>query len=286
MPTDIHSIECGDASLHPVILVLDSGIGGLSVCQSILERTPAVRQVYVADDAYFPYGTMPEEALIERLVALCSQLIPAYQPALVVLACNTVSTLLLPELRSRFQVPFVGVVPAIKPAAEQSRSRHIGLLATPATIKRPYTDELIRAFAADCVVTRVGSAELVKEAEKMLRGETVCMDTLKEQLAPFAAHPELDTVVLGCTHFPFLQPQLAQCLPGRQWVDSGQAIARRVEYLLSEAGLPATADEWMRTSVVPDISHRICFSGTLPNNQAFHSYLNKLGFLAPQNPPV
>lgn len=272
----------------PVILVLDSGIGGLSVCRSILSLSPEVRQVYVADDAYFPYGTMTEETLIARLVGLCEQLIPLYQPALVVLACNTVSTLLLPELRSRFSVPFVGVVPAIKPAAELSLTRHIGLLATPATIIRPYTDELVNSFAADCRVTRVGTRELVEEAEKLFRGEPVSQRKIQEVIAPLARHPDLDTVVLGCTHFPFLKSYLSECLPGKQWVDSGQAIARRVQYLLHEKGFKqasqdtviAAGNEHLSSGhgATDHVLHRLCFSGTLPGHTAFETYLQELGF--------
>ena len=257
-------------SAHPVILVLDSGVGGLSVCRSIHTLCPEIRQVYVADDAFFPYGTKSEQELMARLIELCTRLIPVYQPELVVLACNTVSTLVLPELRGRFSVPFVGVVPAIKPAAQLSESKHIGLLATPATIGRPYIDQLIEEFASECVVTRVGSRELVFEAEKLFRGETTDDEDIKRVLAPFMSRPDLDTVVLGCTHFPLLQSQLEQCLPGIQWVDSGAAIARRVQSLLHE--------RLSKEDIHPGPQHQVCFSAKLPEQSSFINYLHQLGF--------
>lgn len=254
--------------------MLDSGVGGLSVCQSILKKNPAVRLVYVADDAHFPYGVMPEDELLQRLLELCEALIPRYQPVMVVLACNTVSTLVLPALRARFSVPFVGVVPAIKPAASLSESRHIGLLATPATVSRPYTDQLIQDFAADCRVLRVGSKELVFEAEKRFRGEEVDVGILRQAIQPFIDEPDLDTVVLGCTHFPFLRDELESILPSVTWVDSGEAIARRVCQLLSEGGQSA--------SNIRPVIHNLLFTGIISTSNEFESYLNSLG-VSPSN---
>src|SRR5690606_22891926 len=151
-------------------------------------------------------------------------------PKLAVVACNTASTVALPRLRSQFALPIVGVVPAIKPAARLSANRIIRLLATPGTVARPYTQKLIDQFAADCEVIRVGSSELVEQAERKLRGEPVDLDLLRRIMAPII-EGGADTVVLGCTHFPLLQQEL-QLAAGRplQWVDSGAAIARRVKH--------------------------------------------------------
>ncbi len=215
------------------ILVIDSGVGGLSVCQAILEQLPALQIIYYADGAFYPYGLLPEAQLSERLHQIVSGMLALHQPALVVLACNTVSTLLLPELRARFEIPFVGVVPAIKPAAAMSVTKQIGLLATPATVNRPYTDQLIRDYAQDCQVIKVGSSELVHEAEKLLRGEALSEERIQQILEPFGG-ARIDTLVLGCTHFPLLRQQLSAQLAGVNLVDSGKAIANRVSHLLAD----------------------------------------------------
>jgi len=266
------------------ILVIDSGVGGLSVCQSILAQQPQLRIIYFADSAYFPYGLLPEEQLSERLQQIVSGMLALHQPKLVVLACNTVSTLVLPELRARYDIPFVGVVPAIKPAASLSISKRIGLLATPATVNRPYTGQLIQDYAQDCEVIKVGSSELVHEAEKLLAGQSVSMDVLSAVLKPFKGeHGRIlvDTVVLGCTHFPLLKTQLSELLPGVAWVDSGQAIANRVSHLL--AAMPERAFSENTPSattghVNADITHQVYFSSPITAQQrALGSTLKQLG---------
>jgi len=187
-----------------------------------------------------------------------------------VLACNTISTLLLPELRACFDVPFVGVVPAIKPAARLSKTKRVGLLATPGTVKRPYTDQLIEDYASDCEVVRVGSSELVTQAENLLSGRDVSEVLLASILAPFEVQTPVDTVVLGCTHFPLLRGQLSKVLPGVIWVDSGEAIAKRVITLLASYEIPST--------VGPEgNSHQLYFSGTKPDSAIFSQALIGLG---------
>ncbi len=259
------------------ILVLDSGMGGLSVCQSLLQTELALRLIYFADDALFPYGLLTEEALTKRLLEIVEQMLTLHQPELVVLACNTVSTLVLPQLRSRFDVPFVGVVPAIKPAAALSKTRSIGLLATPATVKRPYIDTLINDFAKDCRVVRVGNNDLVVQAERKMAGKEVCLSTLREALEPFQnlafSGPAIDTVVLGCTHFPLLKEELQVIMSGVNWVDSGEAIARRVTSLLAEkrAAGKGRLDKRVAT-------HQLYFSYALPDEAKLKPLLKKLGF--------
>lgn len=268
---NVESLSAAHAHLSsassPTILVLDSGVGGLSVCQSILVLMPAVRVVYLADDAHFPYGLLSSEDLTERLVQLTERMLSEHQPSLVVLACNTVSTLLLPTLRERFDVPFVGVVPAIKPAAELSKTRVIGLLATPATVLRPYTDELIRSFAPDCKVLKLGSRELVVMAENYLLGEDVSLDDLEQSIAPLVAEEQLDVVVLGCTHFPLLRGQLEALLPKAILIDSGAAIARRVQHLLGS----------LSENTASEPSHLIYFTRTIPSQEGFVDHLRALG---------
>lgn len=254
------------------ILVLDSGVGGLSICRSILKLCPQLHIRYVADDSAFPYGTKDDRFLIERLSELIAQCHERFSFDLVILACNTASTLVLPSLRERFDVPFVGVVPAIKPAAMQTKTKAIGLLATPGTVSREYTDALIRDFAADCSVLKVGSNALVEQAERLLFGEGVDQDALRGALDPFMDSFEaIDTIVLGCTHFPFLQEHLALIMPGVDWVDSGDAIARRVQSLLKD-DLKPSGDE-----AVSAEKHQVLFTGVAPESSHFRSVLDDIG---------
>lgn len=216
----------------PTILVFDSGVGGLSIANTIRALLPTVPLHYLADNAAFPYGTKTETELLARVMKVMQVAIQRYQPTLIVVACNTASTLVLPALREAFNLPFVGVVPAIKPAAKQSETKTIGLLATRATIQRTYTDELIKEFANDCEVIKVGCSVLVELAEAKLRGKNPSLTVLNERLKALQA-PRIDTVVLACTHFPLLLPELQTVLPHiKYWVDSGKAIAERVKFLL------------------------------------------------------
>ena len=189
-------------------LVFDSGLGGLTVFARIAEARPDLELVYAADDAFFPYGALGEAALVERVGAVMDDLIARTAPDVVVIACNTASTLVLPPLRAAYpQLPFVGTVPAIKPAAEASKSRMISVLATPGTVARDYTRALVRDFAAGCEVTLVGAPNLAGLAERRLRGEPVAdADVAREIAACFVARAgrRTDQVVLACTHFPLL----------------------------------------------------------------------------------
>lgn len=220
----------------PRILVFDSGVGGLSIAACLHAAMPGLRLSYLADTAAFPYGSQPEATVVDRCVGLVSELMATDPADLVVVACNTASTVVLPTLRKRIGVPVVGVVPAIKPAAALSENRRLGILATPATIRRPYTDDLIRQFASDCTITRVGHHGLVTWAENKVAGHAVPLTALAEAVQPLA-EAAVDTVVLGCTHYPLIRDELRQVLPAvKHWVDSGEAIARRVAFLLQEAG--------------------------------------------------
>jgi glutamate racemase len=226
---------------NPRILIFDSGVGGLSIVREIQRRRPGCDLIYASDNAAFPYGTKGEAELVSRVDQVLHRLLAHYPADILVLACNTASTLTLPHVRRHFSQPVVGVVPAIKPAAAVSRSRVIGLMATPATVERPYTLQLIRDYAADCTVIPVGNAELVQLAEAKLRGFAPDLERLKAITAPFNGHRDgakLDTVVLACTHFPLLRDELAQCLgPSIALVDSGEAIARRVDYWVDTMAL-------------------------------------------------
>ena len=218
------------------ILIFDSGIGGLSVLSAIRVALPDARFVYVADDAAFPYGDWKEAALRDHIVALMGDLIAEHHPAAAVIACNTASTLVLPPLREHFTVPFVGTVPAIKPAAEQTRSGVVAVLATPGTMKRDYTRDLIRSFAGAVHVRLVGAPALAAEAEALMRGEPIDRALIAEQIAPCFVEIDgrrTDIVVLACTHYPFLAGTLAELAPWPvTWLDPAPAIARRVVAVL------------------------------------------------------
>ena len=213
------------------ILFFDSGVGGLSVLgptRALLRHAPIV---YAADSAGFPYGTKSEAELAARIPALLRRLVDRFEPRLVVIACNTASTIALDLARAALHIPVVGTVPAIKPAAERSKSRVIGVLGTEATVRQPYVDNLAAQFASDCKLVRHGSAELVALAEAKLGGETVDQEQVAAAVRPLADTEGLDTVVLACTHFPLLADELATALPGVAFVDGGAGIARRIAFL-------------------------------------------------------
>ncbi|HXT07353.1 MAG TPA: glutamate racemase [Roseiarcus sp.] len=225
----------------PRILVFDSGLGGLTVFAPISAARPDAELTYVADDAFFPYGELSEAALVERVVSLMGELVAAHAPDLVVVACNTASTLVLGPLRARFpDLAFVGTVPAIKPAALASRSRLVSVLATPGTVARDYTRGLIREFAGDCEVTLVGSRRLAGLAERALRCETVTDAEIAAEIAPGYVERDgrrTDEIVLACTHFPLLAERIRAVAPWpAELVDPGPAIARRVDALAGPVG--------------------------------------------------
>jgi len=217
----------------PRILVFDSGVGGLSVLAALRARLPGCDYLFACDNAAFPYGIKTEPQLIDRVTQVIGDLARDWAPDLVVIGCNSASTVALPSLRALLTQPVVGTVPAIKPAAALSATGVIGLLGTPGTVKRSYTHQLIADFAAQCRVVPLGSTRLVEVAELALRGTPPDPAELRAILAPLFETPQLDTVVLACTHFPLLAAELAAVAPRAiRWIDSGEAIARRVATLL------------------------------------------------------
>lgn len=224
----------------PTILVFDSGLGGLTVLSEVTRARPDAQIVYAADDAGFPYGRLSEAELVDRVLAVMERLVQRCHPDLVVIACNTASTLVLPALRARFTIPFVGTVPAVKPAAELTRSGLISVLATPGTVARDYTRGLIETYAAACEVTLVGSTRLAGLAEAALKGEAVADEAILAEIAPCFVERDgarTDVVTLSCTHYPLLLERLRRLAPWPvNWIDPAPAIARRVTQLI---GAPA-----------------------------------------------
>lgn len=225
----------------PKILVFDSGLGGLTVHAEIAKLRPDATLTYAADDAGFPYGRWAEADLVAHVLEVLEGLIAVHRPDVCVIACNTASTLVLPVLRARFaDLPFVGTVPAIKPAAALSRTRLISVLATPGTVARDYTRALIDTFAADCAVTLVGSTRLAGFAEAEMAGERVPDAAIAAEIAPCfveANGARTDVVALACTHYPLLRDRFAPLAPWPvAWIDPAPAIARRVDSVLRELG--------------------------------------------------
>jgi glutamate racemase len=250
----------------PTILVFDSGLGGLTVHAEVLKARPDARFVYAADNAGFPYGRLSEQALVARVGTVMERLVQRYRPDLAVIACNTASTLVLPSLRARFPLPFVGTVPAIKPAVERSRTRHVAVLATPGTVRRDYTQALIREFAGDCRVTLVGSSRLAELAEAALRGGELDEGAIAAEIAPCfpAGEPRTDTVVLGCTHYPLLLAAFERLAPWPvTWIDPAPAIARRVVQLAGTPPVPHGADEDREADGVALFTSRAGLTGDL-----------------------
>jgi glutamate racemase len=238
----------------PRILLFDSGMGGLTVASAVRTAEPDVTLIYAADNAAFPYGAWDEPQLVKRIVAVIGKLIAATRPDLVVIACNTASTLALAALRDRFTVPFVGTVPAIKPAAAQTKSGLIGVLATPGTVNREYTKTLIHTYAYHCKVFLHGAKRLAEIAEAKLKGQSVDRNELKSEIAPvFRKRDEraTDVVVLGCTHYPLLLEEIREAAPWPvAFIDPAPAIARRVTDLLRTATVNGTGMNGARHGTV------------------------------------
>lgn len=225
------------------VIIVDSGLGGISVVRALRATHPARALTYVADTGGFPYGKRSRDNINARATELIRQIQTLHQTAPIVLACNTLSTLCLESLRAQFTIPFVGTVPAIKPAAEQSQTRRFTLLATPNTAASSYSSALVAQFAADCVVDTYGAPNLAAMVEAHLLGGVLDLDGLRAELAPAFLNDgqgRTDCVVLGCTHYPLIANALARVAPWQvTWVDSGEAIARRALSLADTA--PSTS---------------------------------------------
>ncbi|MCW8128310.1 glutamate racemase [Microbulbifer halophilus] len=228
-------------SLPPSALIFDSGVGAISIAREIRRLLPGLTLHFGIDNSFYPYGSRSEEELRPRIVEQAGAMMRASGADILVVGCNTASTLALPQLRKVLDRPVVGVVPAVKPAAAASRAGTIALIATEGTVNRNYTRDLIRQYGNGCRVINVPAPELVRLAEAKLRGETITARDLEPVLARIfhtAGGDRVDIAVLACTHFPLLREELDRYAPRRiQWVDSGAAIARRVSWWLDELKL-------------------------------------------------
>lgn len=251
-------------------LVFDSGIGGLGVAAAIRRLLPAAGLIYVADTAAFPYGSLTDAELLARVPRVIGAALEASGAQGVVVACNTASTVALDAVRAHVPVPVVGCVPPIKWAASVSRSRVIGVLATPATVRRAYLDDLVRRFAADCVVLSHGAQTLAPLAEAAFRGDPVHADHVAPELAALVAQPggaRLDAVALGCTHYPLLLPQLRAALSrDAAWLDPAEPVARRVAFVAAQASATPQA----RDAAMP--GGTALHTGDLPQGRAARAW--------------
>ncbi len=250
--------------------MFDSGLGGLTVFREVAKARPDARYVYVADDAFFPYGEHGEDELVARVCTLIGNLLAHHRPDLMVIACNTASTIVLPHLRARFRTPFVGTVPAIKPACARSLTKRVTVLGTRATVGREYTRTLIRDFANGSDVALVGSSRLAEFAERELNGTPVADTSIAEEIAPCFINADgrrTDTIVLACTHYPLLLARFERLSPWPvTYIDPAPAIGRRVTDLIGAS----------RGSASSPLARAIFTSGRKPSD-ALTSTLVRFG---------
>lgn len=259
----------GQKDMAGPILFLDSGVGGLTILRAVRARLPQAPLVYCADSAGYPYGTKSEAEITTRVPALLGRLVERVRPAAIVIACNTASTIALAHVRAALDVPVIGTVPAIKPAAERSKTRVIGVLGTESTVRQPYVSDLSRRFAADCTVLRYGAPRLVAAAEATLRGTPPDPGTIRFALDGLRRQPgaeRMDMVVLACTHFPLLLDELQREAPALRFIDGADGIARHTAHILEGAVWPATPP-----------AGRILFTGGLAGTDALRPALAGFG---------
>lgn len=267
-------------SLAPIVgrrasvLVFDSGLGGLTVAMQLCQIAPDLDLHYIADEAYFPYGSKPETLIRERVVEVLRDYCARLSPDLVVIACNTASTLALREARQVLDVPVIGTVPPIKPAAEFARGQVAALLGTPVTMTRAYTHALISAYADGVEVVPVGSQNLAVLAETFVRDGAVDEDAVRDEILPcFIDKNGIRTVsiALSCTHYPWLLPVFKRVQPWPvAYFDPAPAVARRVQALLA-ARMPLKGEgarTWGSTNeALSGLLHtaQMLFSQSLPS---------------------
>ncbi len=271
LPGGAYNGGMGDA--RPVG-VFDSGLGGITVLREIRKQLPGEDCVYIADSSAAPYGSKPPEAILDRAYHLTDFLLEDGAKAIVV-ACNTASVVALPALRARYDVPFVGVVPAIKPAAGMTRTGTIGVLATMTTADSEPLARLIEDFAYGVkVVTRVcpGLVPMVERGE--VAGQAV------DELLRFCLAPLLDAgadvIVLGCTHYPFLSQAISRlCGPDVLLVDPAAAVARQLGRVLAERELPNEqvkgTTTYYTTGEPVEFSRALTSMGAPPDSLIYHT---------------
>lgn len=249
------------------LLVFDSGIGGLGVVREIRHLQPDAHITYLADNGFFPYGEKPDAILLPHIIGLIGRAIKKLAPSAVVIACNTASTIALAALRAVHTTPFIGCVPPIKPAAAASKAKHIGVLATAATVRRAYLSELIEKFAPGCAIHSLGTPTLAELAEQKFRGMAVDPADAIAPLFAQAGANRIDAIALGCTHYTFLLPEFEALYPDIAWFDPALPVARQTFTVTRQlASSPAPH---------PDTAY---FTGTLSHFEIIQAKLTHYGF--------
>lgn len=253
------------------ILFLDTGVGGLSVLGEVRRALPDAPILFAADYAGQPYGQKTEAQVAARVAGLLGRMTERFTPRLACIACNTASTIALGMVREVLEIPIVGTVPAIKPAAENTLTGVIGLLGTAGTIRQPYVDELEREFASGKTLLRHAAPELVGEAETKLRGGTPDRKVLGAALNALTEHAQglyLDNVILGCTHFPLIREELADVAvfdlgwsPDTRFIDGAEGIARRIAHLLDGQAFERSGPD--RAVTTGDLDHFLALKPVL-----------------------
>jgi glutamate racemase len=243
---------------NPYLLVLDSGLGGLSVLRALREALPDAPLIYVADTAAFPYGNRTPQELSERATHVIEVTRRRYDIAQMVIACNTLSTLCLDTLRARIPLPIIGTVPAIKVAAQHSRTKRFTLLATPNTADSSYSRDLISKYAAGCVVDRVAALHLAVCAEQWLLEGACDPEQVRRDIVPCFhddARGKTDMLVLGCTHYPFLAPMIEELAPWKvELIDPAPAIAKQAQRVWNSTQIHHTPNRIACVTKEADVS--------------------------------
>ncbi len=224
------------SAAHAPIGVMDSGVGGLSVLREIHRQLPAESLLYVADSAHLPYGDKTPAFVRQRVNCIAESLIDLGAKALVV-ACNTATAAAVESLRERFAVPVIGMEPGVKPAVLGSKRGVVGILATEGMVQSNRMRELVQRFAKEVEVVIQPCPGLVEQVERHALHSPETSRLLQGYLAPILER-KADTLVLGCTHYPFLQPLIEQLVgPKVTVINTAAAVARHLQYRLAESAL-------------------------------------------------
>lgn len=215
------------------ILFIDSGIGGLSIAKHLLAKKNEINLIYYADVINFPYGNKEENEIGRILLDIYNCLKKKFDIPLIVIACNTASVSALRFLRENIDIPVIGTVPAVKLAAKMTENGHIGVIATETTVKLEYLSNLIRDFAHDKQVTVQAAPGMADAAENDL-DQSGILEILEKELTVFKKN-DVDTLVLGCTHYSFLFDHIDRFFNHKiKIVDSREGVANRILYLMPE----------------------------------------------------
>ena len=212
--------------------IFDSGSGGLAILNSLRKKIPYADFFYLCDRLFFPYGNLDEKTIVKRTVSLCQKLHNEKNLDLMVIACNTASTLSLEQMRKTLHIPIVGVVPSVKIASEQRKSKIFGVIATERTTESSYLKNLIKNFAHDQKILLKASPNLVVLSEEKISGKKISLEDIRKEVHSFLNEKNLDIVVLGCTHFSQVLPELNKIAPHIRWIDSTEGVTRRVLSLI------------------------------------------------------